>query len=144
MKTVSRQALVPFSAMQMFELVDDIEKYPEFLPNCKGAQELERSELTVVARLEVAKGSFEKSFTTRNSNTLGQRIDMVLVDGPFKHLTGSWIFTELNEQASKVELNIEFEFSNILTTMAFGAVFHQMAESFVEAFSLRAREVYGR
>lgn len=142
MKTIRRQALLPFSAKQMFDLVDDIEKYPQFLPNCNDAKVLERTENTVTAMLSVAKGGFAKEFTTRNTNNPYQSIAMQLVMGPFKHLTGQWTFDELGDSACKIELVVEFEFSNPLTNLAFGAVFNQMAESFVDAFSKRAREVY--
>lgn len=143
MKTVKRQALLPYSAQQMFELVNDVEKYPEFLPNCVGATEIERTETEVVASLAVAKGGFEKTFTTKNTNNPYDSIDMKLVDGPFKYLDGRWEFTSLDEKACKIELVVNFEFSNILTSMAFSSVFNHLAESFVEAFSKRAAEVYG-
>lgn len=143
MKTVKRQALLPYSAQQMFELVNDIEKYPEFLPNCVGATELERTDTDVVASLAVAKGGFEKTFTTKNINSPYDSIDMTLVDGPFKHLDGRWVFTSLDDKACKIELEVNFEFSNILTSMAFSSVFNHLAESFVEAFSKRAAVVYG-
>ena len=142
MKIIRRQALLPFSAEQMFTLVDDIEKYPEFLPSCNDARILERTEDTVTATLSVAKGGFAKEFTTRNTNHPFNRIDMQLVMGPFKHLSGQWSFEELSESACKIELEVKFEFSNPLTNLAFGAEFNQMAESFVDAFSKRAREVY--
>ena len=143
MKTIKRQALLPYSAQQMFELVDDINKYPEFLPNCAGAREIERTGDTVSASLAVSKGGFEKEFTTKNTNTPYSAIDMVLVDGPFKHLTGHWSFTSLDDKACKIELEVNFEFSNMLTSMAFGSIFNHLAESFVEAFSRRAKQVYG-
>ncbi len=143
MKTIKRQALLPYSARQMFELVDDINKYPEFLPNCTGAAEIERGEGRVVASLAVSKGGFEKQFTTKNTNNPYSSIDMELVNGPFKHLTGQWSFTALDEKACKIELEVCFEFSNMLTSMAFGSIFNHLAESFVEAFSDRAKQVYG-
>ncbi|RDX35940.1 type II toxin-antitoxin system RatA family toxin [Kangiella sp. HD9-110m-PIT-SAG07] len=143
MKTIKRQALLPYSAQQMFELVDDIEKYPEFLPNCSGAVEVERSQNQVVASLAVSKGGFEKEFTTRNTNSPYSVIDMDLVNGPFKQLTGQWRFVPLDEKACKIELEVSFEFSNMLTGMAFGGIFNHLAESFVEAFSNRANQVYG-
>jgi len=143
MKTIKRQALLPYSAQQMFELVDDIEKYPEFLPNCAGATEIERNENSVVASLAVAKGGFEKVFTTKNTNKPYDSIEMTLVDGPFKHLNGVWTFEALDEHACKIELVVSFEFSNALVGFAFGSVFNSLAESFVDAFSQRAKQVYG-
>ncbi|WP_223668541.1 type II toxin-antitoxin system RatA family toxin [Kangiella shandongensis] len=144
MKTIKREALLPYSAQQMFELVDDIEKYPEFLPNCAGAKELERSANTVTASLAVSKGGFEKEFTTRNINAPYKTIEMELVEGPFKHLSGCWTFSKLDEQACKVELIVSFEFTNRLASIAFSNIFSHLAESFVDAFSARAKAVYDR
>lgn len=142
MKTIRREALLPFSAAQMFQLVDNIELYPEFLPNCSGTEEIERTQDSVTARLDISKGSFSKSFTTKNKNIEDESIEMTLVEGPFKHLTGQWTFSALNESASKITLEVNFEFKNTLAELAFGGVFNQLAENFVEAFSQRARLVY--
>lgn len=142
MKRVNRQAIVPFSCEQMFELVNDIESYPQFLPFCGGSQVIERNQDEVTASLTVSKGSFEQQFTTKNINNPHSSIEMTLVDGPFKYLNGHWSFTALSEQASKIELLIEFEFSNKLLGMAFGKIFSQLAENFVDAFTKRARKVY--
>lgn len=143
MKIIKREALLPYSAQQMFDLVDDIEKYPEFLPNCAGAKELERSEDAVIASLAVSKGGFEKEFTTRNLNTPYKSIEMELIEGPFKHLSGYWTFSRLDEHACKVELVVSFEFTNRLASIAFSNIFSHLAESFVDAFSARAKTVYG-
>lgn len=143
MKTITRQALLPYSTKQMFELVDNIDSYPEFLPNCTAAKEVERTNGQVIATLGVSKGGFEKEFTTRNINNPYDSIDMELVAGPFKHLTGRWSFIELDESACKIELVVKFEFSNMLTNLAFSSVFNHLAESFVDAFSKRAQLVYG-
>ncbi len=143
MKQVNRQAIVPFSCQQMFALVDDIESYPEFLPFCAGTEVVERSDSEVIASIRVAKSSFEQSFTTKNQNSQYSEIKMTLVDGPFKFLNGLWRFTPLSENAAKIELLIEFEFANKLLGLAFGKVFQQLAESFVDAFTNRAKSVYG-
>ncbi|MRX28544.1 type II toxin-antitoxin system RatA family toxin [Kangiella sp. HZ709] len=142
MKSIHRQAIVPFSSEQMFALVNAIEDYPEFLPYCSGSKILEKIEHEVTAVLYVAKGGFEQSFTTKNSNTPHSEIVMSLVDGPFKFLNGVWTFSALSEQASKIELQLEFEFSNKLLELAFGKVFNQLVESFVDAFTARAKLVY--
>ncbi|WP_068994343.1 type II toxin-antitoxin system RatA family toxin [Kangiella sediminilitoris] len=142
MKTIKRQALLPFSTKQMFDLVDDIEKYPEFLPNCVGSTVLNRTDNQVTASLAVSKGGFERAFTTRNKNNPYQTIEMELVEGPFKHLNGCWTFTKLDDNACKVELVVSFEFSSRLTGLAFGSIFSHLAESFVDAFSERAKAVY--
>lgn len=142
MKVIQREAIVPFSSKKMFDLVDNIADYPKFLPHCSASEEISRNKSGVLATLSVTKGSFVKEFTTQNTNYPNEKIVMALVDGPFKSLSGIWSFTELNATACKISLKVEFEFSNILTSMAFSKVFSQMAESFVDAFSQRAKEVY--
>lgn len=143
MKKIVRSALVPYTPEQMFDLVDAIETYPEFVPFCQDAREVERDADAVVATLAVAKGGFSKEFTTRNSLQRPGSIIMNLVAGPFRQLRGEWRFTPLSEVGCKVELEVEFEFSSLVTNLAFRSVFSQLAESFVTAFSERARQVYG-
>ncbi len=142
MKRVNRQAIVPYSCQQMFQLVDEIEAYPEFVPYCGGARIIERNADSVVASLTVAKGNFEQAFTTKNINEPYSSIEMNLVDGPFKFLNGYWTFTPLSNSASKIELLVEFEFSSKLLGLVFGKIFSQLAESFVDAFTQRAKQVY--
>ena len=141
---VNRSALVPFSAEQMFALVNDIGAYPEFLPWCKTTNILERTSDKVKASIEIAKAGINKSFTTCNENTQPSLIKMNLVEGPFKHLEGFWRFDVLNEKASKVSLDIEFEFSNKILEKTVGPVFGHICNTMVEAFVRRARETYGR
>lgn len=144
MTTINRNALVPYSAQEMYRLVDDIPAYAEFLPWCKSAQELKRDEDEVTAQLSLAYSGMEKSFTTRNRVHKDKIIEMRLVEGPFKHLEGFWRFDPLGEQACKVSLDLEFEFSNRLVGMAMGPVFSQIANTLVDAFSKRAEQVYGK
>lgn len=144
MTTINRNALVPYSAQEMYRLVDDIPAYAEFLPWCKSAQEVNRNEDEVTARLDLAYSGMEKSFTTRNRVHKDKIIEMRLVEGPFKHLEGFWRFDSLGEQACKVSLDLEFEFSNRLVGMAMGPVFSQIANTLVDAFSKRAEQVYGK
>ncbi|WP_196139596.1 type II toxin-antitoxin system RatA family toxin [Aliikangiella sp. G2MR2-5] len=142
MESIKRSALVPFSAEQMFSLVDDIERYPEFVPHCKGATIISRSENKVCARLDVAKSGIAKSFATENILVPFSHIEMKLLDGPFRHLSGRWIFTPLSENACKIELDLQFEFSNKLASMAFSGIFNQLIQSMVAAFTTRAEEVF--
>jgi ribosome-associated toxin RatA of RatAB toxin-antitoxin module len=144
MTTVSRSALVPYSAEDMFRLVDDVESYERFLPWVKSSRELHRDDDTVRATLVFSKGGFEKSFTTQNRSQRGKMIDIRLVEGPFRHLDGYWRFEPLGEDACKVSLDLEFEFSSRLLGMAFGRVFTQVANTLVDSFVRRAEEVYGR
>lgn len=141
MTTINRSALVPYSANQMFQLVDDIEKYADFLPWCKSTHVLNRSKNEVTASIEIAKAGINKTFTTKNINSKNQ-IELNLVDGPFKSLHGFWRFTVLDEKACKVSLDIEFHFSNKLISMTLGPIFSQICNSLVNAFVDRAGRIY--
>ena len=142
METIKRSALVPFSANQMYALVNDVERYPEFVPYCLSAAELSRDENKVRARLQVVKSGFAKSFTTENILSEPSRISMHLVDGPFKLLEGEWRFVALDEAACKIELDLRFEFSNRVASFAFARLFSQLVQSMVSAFTERAKQTY--
>lgn len=126
----------------MFALVDDIAAYAEFLPWCSKSTVLKRDTHSVDASIEIKYSKLHKSFTTRNLNTPDQVIEMTLLDGPFKHLHGKWLFTPLGEDGTKVELFLEFEFASKLMDMTVGPVFSHIANSLVDAFTKRAKEVY--
>ena len=130
------------SAEAMFNLVNDVVSYPEFLPGCTDSKILDESAESMKASLLVSKAGIKQWFTTHNKLVTGQRIDMQLVDGPFRSLSGGWTFSALSEDACKIELNLEFEFTNKLAEMAFGKVFNSLASSMVAAFTDRARSVY--
>ncbi len=143
MPQIERSALVFYSAQQMFELVNNVPDYPNFLPGCTAAAIVSQSDTDMVAKLHVSKAGIGQSFTTRNLLIPYQRIDMQLVSGPFKHLTGGWEFQPLNEQACKVILKLEFEFSNRLVQFAFGKIFQELTAAMVQAFTNRAKQIYG-
>lgn len=142
MKQVTRSALVSFSAEQMFDLVNDVARYSEFLPGCSGSRVHSASENAMTASVDVSKAGISKTFTTSNELLPGRAILMQLVDGPFKTLKGGWFFTPLDEQACKVELKLEFEFSSKMIEMAFGKVFNELTSNMVSAFTKRAKQVY--
>ncbi len=144
MSTISKTALVPYSAAEMYRLVDDVRAYPEFLPWCGGSEELSRSDDEVRARVDIAYGAIQKSFTTLNRLQKDKMIEISLVDGPFKHLHGFWRFEALDERACKVSLDMEYEFSNRLLSLTLGPVFSQIANSMMDAFCKRAEVVYGK
>jgi ribosome-associated toxin RatA of RatAB toxin-antitoxin module len=143
MRKVNRSALVPYTAREMFSLVDDIESYPEFVPWCNDATVESRTDDTVVATLELHKGPISKHFTTRNMRRGFEAIDMELVGGPFRHLSGGWRFREIEEQGCRVSLELEFEFENRLVDLVFGTFFKEAGDSLVDAFTTRARDVFG-
>lgn len=142
MTTIHRHALTPFSADQMFALVDDIEAYPAFLQWCRSADVISRDIDVVTARLELAKGSVHKTFTTQNRLMPGKMIEMKLVEGPFRHLEGFWKFEALREDACKISLDLEFDFSSKMLSMVVGPVFSQVANTLVDAFCRRAELIY--
>jgi ribosome-associated toxin RatA of RatAB toxin-antitoxin module len=142
MKQVCRSALVSFSAQQMYDLVNDVARYPEFLPGCSGSRVLEVTDGKMVASVDVSKIGVSKTFTTANTLIPAVSIHMSLVDGPFKSLNGGWYFTPLDEQACKVELKLEFDFSSKMVELAFGKVFSELTSNMVNAFTQRAKQVY--
>lgn len=143
MTVVQKSALVKFSAQQMFDLVNDIEAYPKFLPWCSDSRIIKREDDIVEAELVISKGGFKKSFSTRNKTEKGRRMTVSLLNGPFSHLEGVWDFIPLREDASKISLDLEFEMSGKLASLAFGAVFNQICNTMVSSFTARAKAVYG-
>lgn len=143
MTTINKSALVPHSPEEMFKLIDDIEAYSEFLPWCGKATEISRDEKNVEASLFISHSGLNKEFTTQNKNTEFEKIEMHLVNGPFKNLDGVWLFEQLGETACKVSLNLEFEFSSKIISVTLGPVFSKVANSLVDAFIKRADTVYG-
>lgn len=144
MTTIHRNALVAYSASEMFALVDDIDAYSHFLPWCSSSKVLSRNADEVRASIELSKGGINKAFTTVNRLQPGKMIEMRLVEGPFKHLEGFWRFDSLREGACKVSLDMDFEFSSRMLGMVVGPVFTQVANTLVDAFCQRAEEVYGK
>lgn len=143
LQTVSRSALVPYAASEMYALVADVEKYPGFLPWCRKARIREPGTDTVEASLEIGRGPIRKTFTTRNVMTRDARIDIGLIDGPFKHLKGCWRFVTLDDQGCRIVLDLEFELSNALLRKTLGPLFSEIANTMVDAFCRRAEELYG-
>lgn len=139
MPQISRTALVPYSAEQMYQLVNDVQSYPQFLPGCTGSRILESTPGQMTAAVDVSKAGISKTFTTRNQLTSNQSILMNLVDGPFKKLIGGWKFTPLSQEACRIEFHLDFEFTNKLIELAFGRVFKELASNMVQAFTVRAK-----
>lgn len=143
MATIHRSALVMHNCQQMYQLINDVNAYPNFVPDCADSKIIEQTENSMTAALLVAKGGLKKWFTTKNTLTPSNKVELKLVDGPFKQLIGQWQLTELSEQACKVELRLDYEFSNKMIELAFGKVFTHLANNMVQAFINRAKEVYG-
>lgn len=143
MPSISRSALVVHSPQSMYELVNGVESYPDFLPWCETSAVHEQNENGMLATLAIAKGGINKSFTTRNQLSEGQSIKMQLVDGPFSKLEGLWKFEPLGPEACKISLNLNFEFDSPVLRASFGKIFDQIAGSMVDAFVLRANQTLG-
>lgn len=143
MTVVQKSALVKFSAAQMFDVVDDIESYPSFLPWCSGSKVLKRENDIVEAELHISKAGFKKTFATRNRCEKEQgKLFLTLLDGPFSSLDGVWSFMPLREDASKISLDLEFQINGKFASLAFGAVFNQICNTMVSSFTDRAKKIY--
>lgn len=143
MRRINRSAIVPYSAEQMFALVEDIESYPSFLPWCHDARIERRDGHNVEATLEIRRAGIGKSFRTRNVLRPPESITLELVEGPFRTLGGAWTFGPLGAEGSKVSLELSFEFESRLTDLLLGSVFEEICNSLVDAFTRRAHEMYG-
>ena len=126
----------------MYELVNDINAYTEFLPWCTESKIIKQDEDMIQAKLTLYRGGLSKSFTTSNRLQKNKMIEINLINGPFRHLEGFWSF-EPTKKGCKVRLNLEFEFNSSLLAIAFSPVFEKIAQSLTQAFSNRAKQVYG-
>ena len=143
MRKVSRSALVPYSANQMYGLVEDVVAYPEFLPWCIGAVLHFKDEEVIEASLKMHRSGIKKTFRTRNTLQPGAAMGIALVGGPFRHLAGDWRFEQLGEDGSKVSLHMEFEFENRMTDTLFGRYFEDTCNSLIDSFTKQAHKIYG-
>lgn len=141
MKNIARSAIVEHSAAEMYALVENIEPYPEFLPWCTAAQVHERVPGRTRATLTVGVGGLSHAFTTLNDTRPGEAIDMHLVSGPFRRFEGRWRFVALAPDACRIEFSLQYEFSSRVLGKVLSPLFDGMADSMVEAFVRRAREV---
>ena len=142
MRSVNKSALVPYTAEAMYALVNDVGRYPEFLPWCRKAEVLSETPTEMHARIELARGGVHKVFSTRNRMRPGSEISITLEHGPFRYLQGYWSFEDLDEAGSKVSLKMEFEFSSKLLDMMAGPVFHEICNSLISAFIRRAAQLH--
>jgi ribosome-associated toxin RatA of RatAB toxin-antitoxin module len=137
MTLVKRSRIVPFTTEKMFNLVNDIEKYHEFLPYISKGIVHHRDDAEVQATLEILAGGVTKSFTTRNRLQVNKMIEIRLIDGPFRHLEGFWRFDEVPE-GCQISFDLEFEFANKMFSMFLGPIFEQIADKMVDSFCDRA------
>lgn len=143
MRQVDRTALVPYTPEQMFVLVADIERYPDFVPWVTAAKILKQDENGVIGQLRMERAGIHEQFTTRNVLEPPSRMSLALVDGPFRLLDGLWTFESIANRGTKIRLTVRFEFAKPLTAMLLSRVFEKSCGELVDAFVQRARSVYG-
>ena len=139
---IRRHALVRHTPDRMFDLVNDIEAYPRRFAWCTGARVLTREKSTLTARLELRIAGIAQAFTTRNTMTPPQRIELQLVEGPFRHLAGAWEFAALGETGCKVSLALDFDYSGLMAPLM-RAGFQKLADRLVDEFCVEAQRSYG-
>ncbi|NKB35231.1 MAG: ubiquinone-binding protein [Pseudomonadales bacterium] len=142
MASIHRSALVEYSSEQMFDLINDIEKYPEFMQGCREAVVISQNEVELVGRLCLSKAGIKQEFTTRNALDRPHSIDMELVEGKFKNFSSRWTFVKLADNACKVSLRMDFEFDIGLVDFAAEKLLSASANSLVDSLVSRAKQVY--
>ena len=142
MATIKRSALVTHSAAAMYGLVNNVSGYPEFMDGCTGVEVFEQTDATMLARLDLKKAGVRLSFMTRNYLVAPSSIEMTLEDGPFKQFKGLWEFTPLTDEACKVSLDLEFEFSNKGLGLAASNLFAGVANNLVDSLCKRADQMF--
>lgn len=142
MTVVKKSRIIPFTCEQMFNLVNDVAHYQDFLPYCSQSVVQHRDEDEVQATLVITAAGVSKSFTTRNRHQVNKMIEIRLVDGPFKHLEGFWRFDDVPE-GCQISFDLEFEFAGKVFSMLLGPVFEQVTNKMVDAFCERAESLYG-
>lgn len=143
MALVEKSVLIERTPAQMFELVDRVEDYPQFLPWCGGADLLVRTATRTAATLHINYHGIKSNFSTENTKAAPHLMDIRLTDGPLKRMDGQWRFLPLGETACKIEFRLHYEFSNRLLEKVLGPVFSHIADTFVESFIKRAQKIYG-
>jgi ribosome-associated toxin RatA of RatAB toxin-antitoxin module len=143
MHQISKSAIVPYSPKKMYELVNAIEDYPQFLNWCNSTTILNQTANEITASVEINKSGLNHSFTTLNKLKPYHSIEMDLLDGPFKKLAGEWRFLPLGENATKIHLDLEFVFRSKIMDLALAPIFSKITNSQLNAFIARAKEIHG-
>lgn len=141
---VSRSALLPFSARQIYQIIADVRSYPLFLNWCDGTDVMSESESEMIAKLFISYGKLTFGFSTRNDMIVDQSVSMNLVDGPFSSLDGKWEIKSLGDSACKVSLKMDFKFESTMTQRLFGGVFKSVISAQLDAFQKRAHDLHGQ
>ncbi|WP_372861694.1 type II toxin-antitoxin system RatA family toxin [Spongiibacter sp.] len=144
MNDIRRSALLPYSSEAIFQLINDVAAYPEYMDGCVGAEVLAVDDNSMEARLDLSRAGIRMSFTTRNTLTPPRAIALDLVDGPFEKLRGEWQLLALGDKACKVSLQLRFALSGALVGAATRQLFNSVANNLVDALVKRANELYGK
>ena len=139
MREVKRSALIAQSPARLFALINDVERYPEFVPGCTEARIESRLPNGLVATIGVQRGALRAQFTTRNESEPDRRVTMHLVRGPFSVLEGEWLLFPIGAAGCRVELTMRFAFSNPVSAVIFEPLFAQTVDALMDAFVARAR-----
>ena len=142
LKTIHTKKVVSYSSFQMFDLVDNIDDYPKFLPWCDQSLVHSRSNKEVEASLIVGLRGVKKTFSTRNILERPRKIEIQLIDGPFRSLNGLWSFNDINKRQSEIQLNLQFEILISPLSHIFDSFFEQIVNSQISAFEDRAKDLY--
>jgi ribosome-associated toxin RatA of RatAB toxin-antitoxin module len=143
MTIVKKSRVVPHTPQQMYDIVSQVEHYPEFVPYCDNTIVHHRDDDEVQASMVIAAGGMTKSFTTKNRLQPGKMIEIRLVDGPFNHLEGFWRF-DIEKTGTRISFDLEFEFAGRMLSMLLGPVFEQITNKMVDAFCDRAEQLHGK
>lgn len=142
MLSIHKSVITPYTCEQMYALVSDIEHYPQYLPWCPSSKVINQNGNIVTGRVDISYLKVKAHFTTRNTNYLNERIEVDLVDGPFKHLKGYWNFVPLGTHGCKIEFKLDYKFSNFIIEKVIGAVFELVIKNIVDAFVKKAHQIY--
>jgi ribosome-associated toxin RatA of RatAB toxin-antitoxin module len=142
MPEIKRSALMPYPAGVMYDIVNDVERYPEYLPWCGGVKLHESQETSMEASILMRAAGLNHWFKTRNRMVPGKSIEISLVEGPFSQLEGSWRFTPIDTDGCKIELLLQFEIHNSLAAVVIKPAFSRIANTMVESFCTRASQLY--
>jgi ribosome-associated toxin RatA of RatAB toxin-antitoxin module len=144
MPKINTNAHLPYTPKQMYDLVNDVASYPNYLPLCRGVKVHSKTVTQQIATITLTHGKISFDFTIIAKMADSQHIDITLKDGPFKHLRGAWHFAPAHPTRCTVAFNLDFEFSNPLLNLTFGGLCKGMAQAMVAAFSKQAAHRYGK
>jgi ribosome-associated toxin RatA of RatAB toxin-antitoxin module len=142
-RTVERSLLLPYSPGQMYALVNDVARYPEFLPGCTAARIVEHARQQMIAAIEIRKGPVHLALTTRNRLDPDRAIDMELIEGSFRSLRGRWRFEDIGGKGVRATLRLEFDFAVRTAHLLLEPVFDRVCQAITAAFARRANAIYG-